>query len=360
MISDIRLQNFRSYEDELFEFTPGVNIIVGPNASGKSNLLEAIRVICSGGSYRARDVDLINAGKTWARLDVHIDNMTRVTKLKKQDTGLIEKTHTVAGRNYKRLNLRQKLPLVLFEPNHLLFLTGSPELRRDFLDNLLEQTKPSFYAKRRQYKRALAQRNALLKQGHGARAQLFAWNVRLSELGGTIADARQKVLEILRPELQDMYRQLSKSPKTDVDLQYIKSFEGKDYGSSMLQKLEASTALDLERGFTAYGPHRDDIIIRLNQRPAISTASRGEIRTLLLGLKLLELKMIEQQRSEKPILLLDDVFGELDGARRRALTEFLRDHQAFITTTDADIVIHHFIGKAHIIPLGSNSPLVKM
>jgi DNA replication and repair protein RecF len=353
MISDIRLQQFRSYKDELFEFDPGVNIIVGPNASGKTNLLEAIRVICFGGSYRSRDSELLMAKKQWARIDAHNNGFNRTVKLQipHPSSLIVNKTFDIAGNVYKRLGRDQKVPLVLFEPNHLLFLTGSPELRRDFLDDLLEQTSPGFTVLRRQYKRTLAQRNALLKKGYQTKNQLFAWNVRLSELGGSVALRRQELIAYLEPSLQMIYRQLSKNSKVSVRLEYIPSFAGKDYTSSLLQKLESASNLDYERGFTAYGPHRDDLRILLAERSSATTASRGEIRTLLLGLKLLELELIEKETGQKPILLLDDVFGELDGARRRALTEFLREHQAFITTTDADIVVHHFIGKAHIIPL---------
>lgn len=353
MISDIRLQQFRSYNDALFEFGQGVNIIVGPNASGKTNLLEAIRVVCSGSSYRSQGSELIMANESWSRIDMRssdASSRTAILKLTREDQ--VEKTYDISGKRYKRLRTEHKIPLVLFEPNHLLFLTKAPELRREFMDDLLESTVQAFLVYRRQYKRVLTQRNALLKQGSRTKQQLFAWNVRLSELGGKIAEARQELIQSIAPGLQNLYRQLSKNPKSIVRLNYITSLNGKDYTSALLNKLETSTRLDYERGFTSYGPHRDDLKIFLNGHPAASIASRGEIRTLLLGLKLLELEMIEKSRGEKPILLLDDVFGELDGARRRSLTEFLRGHQSFITTTDADIVVHHFIGKAHIIPLG--------
>ena len=356
MVQDIRLLHFRSYTDELFEFDPGVNIIVGPNASGKTNLLEAIQMVCSGSSYRVRDNELIRNAEPWARLDAHTSTGQRSVKLEKQNPlERVQKTFEISGQPYKRLTYNRKLPVVLFEPNHLRLLTGGRELRRDFLDDLLEQLVADYGLLRRQYKRALAQRNALLKQGPKSTPQLFAWNVRLSELGGLVAAQRKNLVEKLEPDLQVFYRQLSSNNKIVVNLRYEASCDERDYGSSLLSKLETSTELDYQRGFTAYGPHRDDMQVMLNGRQAAETASRGEVRTLLLGLKLLELKLVEEQRSYKPLLLLDDVFGELDGARRRALTEFLTDHQAFITTTDADIVVQHFIGKANIVPIAESS-----
>lgn len=349
-VEDIRLQNFRSYQDESFEFEPGVNIIVGPNAAGKTSLLEAVQIICLGGSYRAGDADLVQKEQDWARLDAHTGFGPRAVKFELLGPGRIRKTFSFGGKTLKRLAYDKTIPVVMFEPNHLQLLTGPKELRRNFLDGLLEQTVNSFSLLRRQYKRALTQRNTLLKKGPGQAAQLFAWNVRLGELGGKIATERIHLVEVLNQELQNLYRELS-TTKSSVTVRYETACDARDYGSQLLKKLEASREIDYQRGFTAYGPHRDDFAIGLNGYPAANVASRGEVRTLLLGLKLIELKLIENVRSKKPILLLDDVFGELDGARRRALTEFLRGHQAFITTTDADIVVQHFMDKAHIIPV---------
>lgn len=351
MVEDIRLQYFRSYIDESFEFEPGVNIIVGPNAAGKTNLLEAVQIICLGDSYRASDTSLIRKDQSWSRLDSHTVFGPRVVKFELSSVaGRVQKTFTLGGKNLTRLSYDKTIPVVLFEPGHLLLLTGTKELRRNFIDDLLEQTISGFALLRRQYKRALAQRNALLKRGPNQVAQLFAWNVRLGELGGKIAGDRIRLIEELNQNLHNLYSELA-GTKNSVTIHYESACDTNNYGSHLLKKLEAVESLDYQRGFTAYGPHRDDFVINLNQNLATSVASRGEIRTLLLGLKLMELQIIEKVRSKKPILLLDDVFSELDGARRRALTEFLKDHQTFITTTDADIVIQHFIGRANIIPL---------
>lgn len=354
MVEDIRLQNFRSYNNESFEFEAGVNIIVGPNAAGKTNLLEAIQIVCLGSSYRAGDRDLIQKNQDWARIDAHTSSGPRTIKFEPDKIRLdrVQKTFIFGGKTIKRISHDKTIPVVLFEPNHLQLLTGSKELRRSFLDDLLEQTLPGFSLLRRQYKRALTQRNALLKKGYGQISQLFAWNVRLSELGGKIANHRIGLVDSLNQELQAIYQELS-SEKSTAKVVYEGSCDARDYGSHLLKKLEAAQDIDYQRGFTAYGPHRDDFTIMYNNHPAAQIASRGEIRTLLLGLKILELAMVEKLRSKKPILLLDDVFSELDGARRRSLTDFLRGHQAFITTTDADIVVQHFMDKANIIPVNN-------
>jgi len=338
------MQHFRSYEDAFFSFEDGANIIVGPNASGKTSLLEGILVAARGGSYRGHDIELISFGAEWARLDAESPEGTRVVKMQRKDDDKCLKTFVVDEQELSRLTMQRSLPVVLFEPNHLLLLSGSPDLRRTFLDDLIEQTNPHFGALRRHYKRVLAQRNALLKrQPHDLAEQLFVWNIRLSELGGQIAHERCKLIATFNERISDLYDMLSASGH-HIELVYVSRFAPETYETSLLHKLEASTELDVLRGFTAYGPHRDDLSVRIDGHEAGVAASRGETRTLVLALKILELQLLEELRTTRPLLLLDDVFSELDAERRKALTGFVDDYQTFITTTDADIVMHNLAG----------------
>lgn len=349
MIQDIRLQSFRSYSDETFEFGSGVNIIVGPNASGKTNLLESLLTISLGNSYRVANRGLVQFEKPWARLDAHTDKEQRVVKIETNDES-VKKSYEIGGKSYVRLPLDKTIPIVLFEPEHLRLLSGSPQRRRDYLDDLLEQTTPGYDRLRNSYKRVLSQRNALLKKGsfHGE-SQLFAWNIRLSELGGQIAAARQELTNQVAAQINKIYLKLSGS-KLKIDLKYDASSAVDNYSSHMLGQLESHADLDFLRGYTSHGPHRDDLNIIINGHSGQEVASRGEIRTLLLCLKIVELGLLEAVRGQKPLLLLDDVFSELDGKRRQALTKFLQDHQTFITTTDADVVVQHFMQNCTIIP----------
>lgn len=353
MVTDLRLQHFRSYRDDSFEFDDGVNIIVGPNASGKTNLLEAVLVVCAGSSYRGKDSELVAFKASWARLDAHAGLQKRVLKLQRTDNDKLTRQFEIDGHVLTRLPLARRLPIVLFDPNHLQLLHGSPELRRAFLDDLLEQTVTGFGALRRQYRRTLAQRNHLLKQGKALQAsdELFAWNIRLSELGGQIAEQRLALLDKFNKNIAKRYSQLA-NKRHRVQLNYETACQPTHYSSQLLKRLEQSVEQDIARGFTTYGPHRDDLTIMLNNQPAAVSASRGETRTLLLALKLLEIDLVEASHQQPAILLLDDVFSELDGARRRALTDALQGHQSFITTTDADVVVQHFTESTHIIPLG--------
>lgn len=354
MITDIRLQHFRSYGDAAFEVSPGVNIIVGSNASGKTNLLEAVLVLARGNSYRARDIDLIHFGADWARLDADLIDGKRVVKIQREGSEKAAKTFEIDEQVLSRLSSARTLPVVLFEPNHLSLLSGSPDARRQFLDDLLEQTVPTFGSIRRHYKRVLAQRNALLKKNpKDVREQVFVWNIRLSELGGQIVRGRTRLVDRFAARASELYQTLAQK-HFEVALRYQAQFSPDQYETALLHKLESSLELDVLRGFTAYGPHRDDLLAEIDGHAVQEAASRGETRTLVLALKILELQLLEEIRGSRPLLLLDDVFSELDGKRRHALTEFLKDHQVFITTTDADLVVQHFT-TSNIIPVSASA-----
>lgn len=353
MINSLRLQHFRSYTDDSFEFEPGVNIIVGPNGSGKTNLLEAVLAVAAGSSYRVADQDMLEFNSPWARLDAVADGVNRTVKIV-SDNGRVSKSYIFDDKPYKLLTPSHTLPVVLFEPNHLYLLHGQPDLRRAYLDTLLEQTLPEFKSLRRRYKRALAQRNALLKSHkRPGKGQLFIWNLRLSELGGAIVMARTQLITGLQEVLPKLYNKIAGNKKTKVSIKYLSKLPPDNYETMLLKALDKSYDQDVLRGFTAYGPHRDDFVILYEDRPAAQAASRGETRSALLALKIFELQLLEKLHGQKPLLLLDDVFSELDGKRRHSLAGFLQTHQTFITTTDADLVLDEHMKPANIIPINT-------
>lgn len=349
MISGLRLQNFRSYSDHSFEFEPGVNIIVGPNASGKTNLLEAILVVATGTSYRVADQELVMFDKPWARLDSTGDN-SRTVKLQ-TNANKINKSYIFDEKPYKILGFNHTLPVVMFEPDNLRLLHGQPEGRRLYMDNLISQINSGYKSVLKQYRRALSQRNHLLKMpGAPAPDQLFVWNLKLSELGGIIARERMELINRISTELPKYYHAIS-GGDIKITAVYKSKIPLANYETTLLSILEKSYRTDVERGFTTSGPHRDDFEVLFDDHLASEVASRGEIRTVLLSLKIHELTLLEDKRGQKPLLLLDDVFSELDGKRRHALASFLQSHQTFITTTDADLVLDRHMKSSHIIPI---------
>jgi len=350
MISSVRLQNFRSYSDYTTELAPGVNIIVGPNASGKTNLLEALHVVNRGKSFRVSDKNLIRHGEDWARIDVADDKGKRTWKLEEKG-GKYDKSFNINETIVKRLTTKHQRATTLFEPNHLRLLNGSPETRRSYLDQILIQTNHEFADALSKYNRALRQRNSLLKQGSAdSRDDMFVWDVKLSEYGGLVNNQRKELIKHLNAVVGRNYSKIA-GKKTKINIKYLDTVTVKDYISGFLKTLQESLADDKAKGFTSHGPHREDFRVFMDDEDSSVTASRGESRTLVLVLKLIELRLLEAKLEEKPLLLLDDVFSELDGKRRRALTEHISGYQTLITTTDAEAVIEHFnTGEYKIIP----------
>jgi DNA replication and repair protein RecF len=350
IITSLHLVQYRSYEDFAVELSPAVNIIVGPNASGKTNLLEAVLLLCGSSPFRAGVGDVVMYDKPWARIVAIMHRAERTLALERSEIA-VKRRYTIKGEKRQRLRFEDTIPVVLFEPEHMRLLTGSPERRREFIDDILSAIDPQYYIYKQQYIRALAQRNSLLKSYSSSQSdQMFIWNIRLSELAGYIVQERVKLLNKLQNDMSSLYSDLAGN-KTSIDISYNTKLPTDNYESVLLNKLERSLDNDIARGFTSFGPHRDDLDIFIRGKAAKGSASRGETRTLVLALKLLQVKLIETYRNTRPIILLDDVFSELDGSRRKALTNYLDKQQAIITTTDADVVSKDFAQHATTISL---------
>jgi DNA replication and repair protein RecF len=347
VLKAMELVNIRSYENGLFEFSEGVNIIVGPNASGKTNLLEAIHIVCQGKPFKSSDSDMIRRDKEWGRIDASFSEGERAVKLKKEPP---EKLFVIDDIDKKRLLGNSLIPLVLFEPSHMLLLGGEPERRRNYIDSLLSQVEPHFKKILSSFKRVLAQRNRLLKQDNASVSQMFVWDVRLSELAGEIVEKRIAYVEKINDMFTENYRSVSGNNE-NLKLVYETKMSKKQYANSLLQRLKSSFELDRLRGFTGFGPHRDDLSVLIDGNEARQSASRGETRSIVLALKIAELDLITEKTGKKPLLLLDDVFGELDGKRRRMLAQTMKDNQTFITTTDADAIVKSFMADYNVITI---------
>ena len=335
MISDIRLQQYRSYKDATFKLSPGVNVVVGPNASGKTNLLESLFVVGRGRSYRATDQELIMHGELWSRIDFSYSGDRLSLKLNLLGTPV--KQFVVNDKALSRFGDAARVPVILFEPNHLNLLFGPPEDRRRYLDDILEQIESPFCKLKKDYEKVLRQRNSLLKRGLVRKDEIFPWDVRLGHLGGLIVASRLKLINELNKDIEQVYEAIA-SRRAVIDLSYKTKFKVDQYESQLLKKLEQSFELDVLRGFTASGPHRDDLDVTINGKSITAVASRGETRTIMIGLKTLEAEIVSRNLENNPIILLDDVFGELDKNRTKRLMSSLGRYQSVITTTDFDYV----------------------
>jgi DNA replication and repair protein RecF len=356
MINGVFLKNVRSFNEGFFEFNEHVNIIVGPNGSGKTTLIEALHIAAKGKSFKAEDKELIRIGESWLRIETTMGDKKLVfTSEYDEQKQTVQRKYLINTVSYRRFPQKHKLPVVVFEPQHIGIVTGEPERRREFLDTLLSQTDPYYEEKLNRYKRALHQRNRLLKQGPYSEKLLFVWDVQLADLGVYIAKKREQFVAELKHVFTTHYQLVSGSSEA-VEVEYCSTVKGEDLSAqSIMIELKQTLEKDLQLGFTTKGPHKDDIAISINDRDARKLASRGEARSLLLALKIIEVETIEKALGMKPLLLLDDVFGELDARRRRHLAAALKHYQSFITTTDADVITDHFSNNhTHIIPIQTN------
>ncbi len=344
MLSHLTIKQFRSHKEAQFDFSQKVNVLIGNNGAGKTNILEAILVLCLGKSYRASDQELMRYSSNSSRIEGIFSDRKRIIKLQKQPDGKLQKTFVFQEKNFKRMSFQQTIPVVLFEPDFMQIIARGPEIRRDYFDTLIARLWPEYQTILNQYRRVLSQRNSLLKTTPFTPDQLFVWNVKLSELAGQLFNYRQKVLETINQYIGHIYSDLADTPHT-VQIQYFSKIAADNYANNLLKKLEHSIDIDRERGFTSSGPHRDDYEFILNSKPAVLSASRGETRTLLLGLKIIESQLIEEARGHRPILLFDDVFSELDETRQTRLVEFFKKHQVMITTTTITPLIRGISGQ---------------
>lgn len=347
MYTFLRLQNFRNYDDYMLELDKGVNIVVGPNASGKTNLLEAIYMVSKAKTFRGRNKETVQDGKEWARVDAHSTAGERVLKVQPPAQPTLEIDKKLLKRKDRWQGL---IPVVLFDPEDLRLLRGSPQRRRDYLDVTLAQADQNYATHLSRYNRALTQRNKLLKKEILTDDELFVWDIKLAEHGSVLVQKRQEQVASLNKQMSKLYSTIAGAKQT-IKISYISHITDSDPKNKLLKALHANFNHDHRRGFTSVGPHRDDISFSIDGNNAHSHASRGETRSLVLALKIIEAEMTEKTHGERPIMLLDDVFSELDASRRHYLIEHLREHQVIITTTDADAVIDHFnTGEYKIIP----------
>lgn len=347
----LTLHNFRSYTEYSAEFSDGVTIIVGPNGSGKTNLLEALYVLSHGTSFRGADRDMVRRDGDWFRLEATYDGLERVMTCQLGIDAKIEKQFVLDGVKKARLLHAQRVPVVLFEPDHLRLLRESPSHRREYIDTLLAKLKPDFTWTKHQFERVLLQRNNILKRRLPPAQrddQLFVWDIKFAELAEQIVRQRKELVAKWNEAMGGVYSDIARRTHT-VRVDYESTVDAEDYRAGLLKLLQHNAARDSERGFTTVGPHRDDIVVYLDDAPAATAASRGEMRSLLLSLKIIELRMLHELNDAPPLLLLDDVFSELDASRRQALAALAKDYQTLITTTDADAIIEHFLDGYNII-----------
>ena len=341
----LELANFRSYRALKWSPAPEVNLLVGRNAAGKTNLLESIGYLATLRSFRkVSDAVLVRAECRQAVVRGKVEGAKSST--------LIEVEVPVEGRRRARANrtplgrvsdLLGKVRCVVFLPDDLDIVKRGPAYRRDLLDSAAVQIWPGAYRDQQEYEKTLRQRNILLKQ-MGWRTDpvsLDVWDDRLATAGERLAARRRAVIAALQDRAGTVYRVVS-GEATRLSISYRPTWQGGNGdgegrgGHALRTALQEARQVDMERRVTTVGPHRDDVKLMLDDRDARVRASQGEQRSLILALRLAAHRAIEVGTGEAPILLLDDVFSELDGERSAALAEALPGAQTFITAATVE------------------------
>ncbi len=340
-IEEIRLENFRNYARLKWQPNPLINMITGGNAQGKTNLLEAIFFGFTGHSFRTnRDREMIRWSSSFCRVEIDfwLDEQHNSTVI----------LLTAEGKKQRKLNgksghtLDPLLLPVVFTPDHLLMIKGSPEMRRRWLDQELGPLQPGYLACLRRYQQVLAQRNNLLqkiREGQRTRQELEPWNQQLASLGTRIVAWRCCLLAKLFPIVREIYAQIGgKDEKPGFSYLSSLPLERATGETEILERffgeLSRRCNEEIARGQTLVGPHRDDMVTTINGQDARRFGSQGQQRTMVLALKLAQLELGKRFTGDYPIILLDDVFSELDQNRREQLVGRIQGKtQVFLTTS---------------------------
>lgn len=347
-ISKISLSDFRNYENKTFEFSNGVTVIAGENAKGKTNVLEAIYLLGVGESFRAKRTEEM------VRFEQELGRVSGEVPLSKKDSVELEvivnggivmgkvvnkRKYLVDGVARRRKDILGYLPLVLFRPEDVELISGSPDVRRKFLDRLMIQVDKEYEHSLSTYEQALRRRNKILdaiREGTASRYSLAFWDGLLIKHGQVVQDKRRELTDYINNlfEKSELFKKL----KVVYDISVISE-------SRLAQYAEAEVAV----GYTLVGPHKDDLIIKEGTRDLLTYGSRGEQRMAVLALKMGEIYYLEEKGKRKATLLLDDIFSELDEVHKQEVLRVMSGRQVIVTTADEEDLL--MFKKAEIINL---------
>lgn len=374
-LKTLHLKCFRNYLDQKVEFAAQKTILVGDNAQGKSNILEAVELLATLKSHRTiRDRDLIldeePAAQISATLERHHSNSELAILLRGIGRRTLSVNHETVRRHVDFLGM---INAVQFSCLDLELVRGSPDVRRHWLDTLLIQLEPIYSHILSQYQHILKQRNALLKNirkqqeenptiNHSTQQldQLQLWDHQLAEVGSRITRRRARVIQRLTPIAQSWHEKIS-GKMENLEIQYLPNViwqidSPQEVQQAFFKKIEQRRMAEQQLGTSVVGPHRDDLALTINRTPAKSYGSQGQQRTLVLALKLAELSLLEEIIGEPPLLLLDDVLAELDLHRQNQLLETIQDRfQTLITTTHLNSFDSQWLKSSQILRVQTGS-----
>ena len=332
-INEINLMNFRNYENKKIKLEKNINLFYGENAQGKTNIIESIFLSSIGKSFRTNnDKELIQFNKENSIIEIFFEKSDRDGKIKIE----LNNKKNIYLNNIKLKKLSELLGninVVIFTPDDINILKDGPQKRRKFLDIMISQLRPNYMHILSSYNKTLEQRNNYLRQiklENKNLEMLEIWDEKLSEYAEKIYLYRNEFIEKIKNKIKNIHSEITEN-KEEIKIEYLSEcWNKKEY----LEKLKERRKLDIIKGYTTKGVHRDDFVIYINDKQVNIYGSQGQHRTAILSLKLAELQVIYDEIGEYPILLLDDFMSELDEKRRKSFLENIKDIQVVITCTE--------------------------
>lgn len=358
LVTQIELTDFRSYER--FKISPGaeLTILVGPNAAGKTNIIEGIELLTAAESFRHPAWgDVVRWGADESRLELQATGDGRVLDIVMRASSSGRRLYEVNGKVRRRVSeVAGIVPCVVFTPDDLRLVKDSADRRRSAVDGVGDQLSPAYRSARVEYEKILKHRNSLLREECRDEEMLELWTSRLVTSGASFCGHRRRLFERLAVKMSEVYRILSGGETLSAT--YLPSWESVASRSeapeeAMAEALRVKDREERGRGTSLVGPHRDEVLFEVDARDARTFASQGQQRTIALSWKLAEVGVITEIGGQAPVLLLDDVMSELDEERRHALTRFVGEAaQTFVTTTNIGYFEKELVDRALVVELG--------
>lgn len=332
-IKKIKINNFRNYKSQEINLEKNINLFYGENAQGKTNIIEAIFLSSMGKSFRAKkDKEMISLGEEKSIIEIEYEKIDRDGKIKIELGN--KKIVYINGIKIKKLSeLLGNINVVIFTPDDINILKGGPQNRRRFLDIMISQLRPNYMYNLNLYLKTLEQRNNYLRQireENKNENMLDIWDEELANYAINIYKYRKEFIEKIKEKIKKTHEEITNN-KEEIKIEYLSECISKE---KYLELLKQRRKLDIIKGYTTKGIHRDDFIIYINDKELSTYGSQGQHRTAILSLKLSELNIVKEEIGESPILLLDDFMSELDEKRRKNFLEKIEDVQVIITCTE--------------------------
>ena len=333
-INKIELENFRNYEKQTINLNKEINIIYGNNAQGKTNIIESVFLCAYGKSFRSKkDKELIRFGSEEAIVNIDYERADREGKIRAVIND--KKTFFINGIKQNKISeIVGKINVVIFTPDDIDIVKEGPDVRRKFLNMLISSLKPNYMYLLNNYNDVLEQRNNYLKQikyENKKEDLLDIFDEQLIDFSDKIFAYREEYINKMKNRINVFHNLITKSGKEDIDIKYFSDFKEKEVFS---KKLRDARFIDIQKGYTSVGIHRDDFKVYINGKDVSIYGSQGQQRTSVLSIKLTELDIVKEAILDTPILLLDDFMSELDEIRRTSFLENIKDCQVLLTCTD--------------------------